>query len=259
MTPPGGTSNSAGLTAYREAAAARPEAEREAEITRHLPLVHSVVERLLATLPPHVDRDDLFHAGVLGLIDAVDRFDASRDNAFSTYAVLRIRGAIIDELRARDWIPRGTRSRARDYQQAVAKLSQALGRAPTDDELADELGIDEADLAQVERDAHLAVQVSLETPVGDDGQLGNLIADRNADTTDPMRNLDRDDRRRVLLGALEGLKEQERILLKLYYFEGLLMKEIASIMGVTESRVCQIHGRLMTLLRGRLAQAGLST
>ena len=145
MNQPGHATSSS-LTAYRQAAATRPQSERDELITANLPLVHSVVERIMATLPPHVDRDDLFHAGVLGLIDAVDRFDDSRENAFSTYAVLRIRGSIIDELRSRDWIPRGTRNRAKDYQHAVTRLSQDLGRAPTDDELAEELGIEVEDL-----------------------------------------------------------------------------------------------------------------
>src|SRR4051812_2921264 len=124
------------LQAYRGGAAVRGETERERDIVRHLPLVHSVVERLCAHLPPNIDREDLFHAGVIGLIDALNRFDASRDNAFSTYAVLRIRGQIIDELRDRDWVPRGVRERAKSYNQAVNELSQRHGRLPTDAELA---------------------------------------------------------------------------------------------------------------------------
>ncbi|MHC5068125.1 MAG: sigma-70 family RNA polymerase sigma factor, partial [Planctomycetota bacterium] len=154
------------LAAYRSAAATRTPAEREAEIERHLPLVHSVVERLMAHLPPTVDRDDLFHAGVIGLIDAIERFDASRGNAFSTYAVLRIRGAVIDELRARDWVPRGARQRSRDYQRALDDLHRRLGRLPDHHELADELGIDSSDIDHLEREAHIASQISLETPVG---------------------------------------------------------------------------------------------
>jgi len=245
------------MRAYKAAEATRNAIEREQEITRHLPLVQSVVERVAANLPPTVDREDLFHAGVIGLIDAIDRFDASRDNAFSTYAVLRIRGAIIDELRARDWIPRGTRTRAREYQQAVQDLAVELGRTPEDHELAERLGIAVDQLLDLERAAQLAVQVSLETPVGEDGRLGSVLAHNDGRQADPAAGIDHEDQRRVLLEALEQLKEQDRIILKLYYFEGLYMKEIAAILGRTESRVCQIHSRLMALLRGRLQHAGL--
>jgi RNA polymerase sigma factor for flagellar operon FliA len=244
------------MRAYREAESTRTESERDAEIIRHLPLVHSVVDRVAATLPPNVDRDDCFHAGVLGLIDAVDRFDASRDNAFSTYAVLRIRGAIIDELRARDWIPRGARNRAKEYQQAVANLHSRLGRLPDDAELASELGVEVDDLPEIERSAHLHNQISLDTPVGENGSLQDLVGNRKREH-DPGQNLDREDRLRLLTDVLSSLKEQERLVIKLYYFEELLMKEIAQVLGVTESRVCQIHARLMSLLRLRLLHSGL--
>ncbi|MDA3960199.1 MAG: FliA/WhiG family RNA polymerase sigma factor [Planctomycetota bacterium] len=245
------------LGAFKAAEATRVQAERDQEITRHLPLVHSVVERLMNTLPRSVDRDDLFHAGVIGLMDAIDRFDPGRDNAFSTYAVLRIRGAVIDELRARDWVPRGARARNRDYHQAVARLQQSLGRIPDDIELAAELGVTADELPDIERNATLAAQVSLEAPVGDDAKLGNTLSQRDDVAANPARFLERDDQRQVLLSVLESLKEQERLILKLYYFENLLMKEIAAILGVTESRVCQIHSRLMALLRTRLKHAGL--
>lgn len=244
--------------AYRQAESLKSAEERDAEITRHLGLVHSVVERLAAHLPPTVDRDDLFHAGVIGLIDAIDRFDAGRHNAFSTYAVLRIRGAIIDELRARDWVPRGARNRHREYHQTVAELFQDLGRIPEAQEIADRLAIQVDEVAGLERDAHLAAQVSLDTPIGDGGSLGHVLADRQRPSDNPARNLEREDQRRILIEVLSSLKEQERIILKLYYFEGLLMKDVAEIMGVTESRICQIHRRLMTVLRCRLQQAGFA-
>ena len=131
-TSPRTDGRSVRLGAYRQAEWVRGRSEREAEIVRHLPLVHTVVDRVASHLPPNVDREDLFHAGVIGLMDALTRFDASRDNAFSTYAVMRIRGAIIDELRARDWIPRSVRERSRDYHRVVAELAGRLGRSPTD-------------------------------------------------------------------------------------------------------------------------------
>jgi RNA polymerase sigma factor for flagellar operon FliA len=242
------------VNAYKASARLRSPEEREAEILRHLPLVQTVVDRIAATLPASVDRDDLMSAGVIGLMDAIERFDASRDNAFSTYAVMRIRGAVIDELRARDWVPRSARERARDYQRQVQLLASRLGRTPRDDELAQALGVTEQDLLDLERSAHLATQVSLDEPTGSDTVLGSVLASPDGEAENPARNLEREDLRRVLITALGSLTEQERIVIKLYYFENLLLREIATILGVTESRVCQIHGRIMGVLRHRVCQ-----
>ena len=238
------------LKAYSAANSTRSEAERENEIMRHLPLVHTVVDRLCAHLPTHLDREDLFHAGVLGLITAIDRFDASRNNAFSTYAVLRIRGSVIDELRARDWVPRGIRSR-KDYHQAMQDLASEVDRLPSDEELAEALGIDLDELANYERDAQLARQISLDAPAGEDGTLKQHLPEVGADH-DPGKRMNREERREILISCLEEMKEKERLVLKLYYFENLMMKEIAEVLKVTESRVCQIHSRCMALLRSRL-------
>lgn len=240
------------MKAYRQAESVRGADEREQEILRHLPLVRTVVDRITAHLPPNVDRDDLFHAGVIGLIDALNRFDASRDNAFSTYAVMRIRGQVIDELRARDWVTRGARERAKAYHHAVKELSSTLQRLPTDAELAEELEVEESELAEIEREAQLAVQVSLDTPVGDETRLGATLAKRDDDSANPHRNIDASDRRHLVAQILGTLSEQDRLVVKLYYFENLLMKEIAAIIGVTESRVCQIHSRVLAVLRTRL-------
>ena len=241
-------------SAYRQAAAG-PGGPHEADILRHLPLVQTVVDRITAHLPPHVDRDDLFHAGVIGLIDALNRFDPGRDNTFSTYAVLRIRGSVIDELRARDWVPRGARERARSWQTALTELTGELGRMPSDDELARRLGIDVALLPDYEAQSTLAAQISLDQPVGEDAALGDNLTRRDDDSADPSRFMEADDRRRLLTRMLASLSEQERLVIKLYYFENLLMKEIAAILGVTESRVCQIHGRVMAVLKGRFGSA----
>jgi RNA polymerase sigma factor for flagellar operon FliA len=240
------------VKAYKAAEHTRTGGEREQEILRHLPLVHTVVERICANLPSSVDRDDLFHAGVIGLIDALSRFDASRDNAFSTYAVMRIRGQVIDELRARDWVPRGARERARDYQQAVTHLSRSLARLPNDQEIATHLGVPLEEMLAIERDAQLVVQVSLDAPVSEDQHGGSALAHHDDETANPARHLEREDRQRLVTELLETLSDQERMVVKLYYFENLLMKEIAAVLGVTESRVCQIHGRTMALLKGRL-------
>jgi len=244
------------LGAYRQAEGTRSGPEREAEILRHLPLVQTVVDRVCAHLPPSVDKEDLFHAGVIGLIDALARFDATRDNAFSTYAVMRIRGQIIDELRARDWVPRSARERSRDYHKTVGDLNHKLGRLPNDAELAKALGVEVEELAEVERQSQLAAQTSLDAPVGENSVVSSLLADRDSESTNPGRYLERDDLKRLLGDALRTLTEQERLVVKLYYFEELLLKEIAEILGVTESRVCQIHGRVMGVLRTRLTARG---
>jgi RNA polymerase sigma factor FliA len=240
------------VKAYRQAEGVRGHDEREAEIIRHLPLVRTVVDRVTAHLPANVDRDDLFHAGVIGLIDALNRFDASRDNAFSTYAVMRIRGQVIDELRDRDWVSRGARERAKTYQQAVSELTHKLGRLPADSELASHLKVGDDELAELEREAQLAVQVSLDAPLADDKQLGTSLARRDDVLANPQRNLDADDRRKIIASILATLSEQDRLVIKLYYFESLLMKEIAAVIGLTESRVCQIHSRVLAVLRTRL-------
>lgn len=255
MTPP--RRNSDRIDAYRQAAAMAADGDqREHAILRHLPLVQTVVDRIACHLPASIDRDDLFHAGVIGLIDALNRFDASRNNAFSTYAVMRIRGQIIDELRARDWVPRGARERARDWQRTVAELAARLGRMPSDHELAEELGVDVDQLADLERDASLATVVSLDAPVGEDGDgvLASLIPAGDQAASNPARHLERDDLRATLANALRTLTPQERLVIKLYYYENLLLKEIAAILGVTESRICQIHGRVMGVLRSRMAR-----
>lgn len=246
------------LAAYRAATGMRGDDERDQQVLRHLPLVHSVVERIAAHLPASVDRDDLFHAGVIGLIDALNRFDPSHQTAFSTYAVLRIRGQVIDELRARDWVSRSARDRAKRWSETVSRLHSQLKRLPTDEELAADLNVEVSELADLEREASLATQVSLDTPMGEGQRLGDTVADTSEDAADPSVRLEADDRKELLLSVLKTLTEQERRVVKMYYFENLLMKEIADLLGVTESRVCQIHGRILSVLRLRLGARGFS-
>jgi len=249
MNPAG---NSEHVKAYRQAESTRTAHEHDAEVLRHLPLVRTVVDRIAVHLPPTVDRDDLFQAGVIGLIDALNRFDPTRDNAFSTYAVMRIRGQVMDELRARDWVSRGARERARTYHQAVDELFQRFGRLPDDQEMATHLKLEVPAVLELERESQLAVQISLDAPTGEDADLGSVLARRDDLSADPSRNIDRADKQHLLATVLRTLTEQERLVVKLYYFESLLMKEIAAVLGVTESRVCQIHSRVMTVLRARV-------
>ena len=258
MVPPNARSNKSSrlLQAYQQAEQTRTNEERDQEITRHLPLVHKIVSRIAVHLPSSIDKDDLFHAGVIGLMDAIDRFDASRNNAFSTYAVLRIRGSIMDELRARDCVSRQMRQQTREYNQAIHDLTNQLGHLPNDEELAQHLNVTTDALFEMERFSQLSHQVSLDAPAGEQGPLANILGEASSQDN-PGLGMELEDRKRILHEIINQLKEQERLIIKLYYFEGMLMKEIALILDITESRVCQIHSRLMALLRMRLQYAGV--
>ena len=244
------------LQAYKETQQALSE---EQQIEKNLPLVRSLVERIAFNLPSHVDRDDLFHAGVIGLMEAVRRFEPGRHNTFSTYAVLRIRGAIIDELRARDWVPRSNREKTKRHQETTRVLTLSLGRLPNDDELAEALEIPVKELPNFERQASLQAVLSLDQPSeSDDGTTYSGLEPMDANkSTDPTFLLNETEQKEQLAEALSCLKKQERLVLKLYYFEGLLMREIAQVLEVTESRVCQIHRRAMPALRSILVKKRL--
>lgn len=226
----------------------------EGQVLGHLPLVHNIVDRIYSSLPQTVDRSDLFQAGVIGLMSALERFDESLGNTFSTYAVIRIRGQIMDELRARDWVPRTARDRADIYRKTTADLTRLLGRKPDDAELAASLSIPVEQIPALEHEATLVAQVSFDGPSTDDRQ-GGLAALLYCDPeqANPARHLEQADQRDQVARLCATLGEQERQVVRLYYFEGLKMREIAGAMGVTESRICQIHGRIMATLRSRLA------
>jgi RNA polymerase sigma factor for flagellar operon FliA len=228
---------------------------RERLILHYAPLVKYVAGRLGAGLPQSVEQADLVSNGMFGLMDALDKFDPAREVKFETYAIPRIRGAILDELRAMDWVPRSIRYKAREVEKAQTKLEATLGRAPTDPEIADQMGIDLDELHEVLTQISLVSVMALEEVVGgnEKGEQRSLL-DTLADaaTSDPSAGLEGQEMRGLLSAAINSLSEREKIVVTLYYFEGLTLSEIGDILGVTESRVCQIHTKAVGLLRNNL-------
>lgn len=228
--------------------------DREAMIVRYAPLVKYVVGRLAISLPAVLDHDDLLGYGTLGLIDAVDRFDPARLVKFETYAVTRIRGYIIDQLRALDWIPRSARQRGREIERASTQFEQEQGRPAKRQEIAAALGLDTTQVAQAQADAACAtISLDVAARTSHDGSELNLLdMIEDAESPSPAVVAEQNDLRLSLRAAVAQLPERERHLISLYYGERLTLKEISVVLGVSESRVCQIHARATARLRSSL-------
>jgi len=229
---------------------------RDRLIVRYSPLVKFVAGRVSAGLPHSIEQADLVSYGMFGLIDAIEKFDASRNIKFETYAITRIKGAIIDELRSIDWVPRSVRTKARAVERAYATLEASLGRAPTDAEVASELQISEHDLQTVFGQISYIGLVGLDEVISGSGgergesvTLGDTLADRG---DGPMAAFEVEEMKQILAGAINRLGDREKIVLSLYYYENLTLAQIGEVLGVTESRVCQIHTKAVMQLRGRL-------
>jgi RNA polymerase sigma factor for flagellar operon FliA len=234
---------------------ASPEA-RERLILHYAPLVKYVASRIGAGLPQTVEQADLVSNGMFGLMDALDKFDRERQVKFETYAIPRIRGAILDELRAMDWVPRSVRFKAREVERAQEALEAKQGRPPTDAQVADHLGISREELHDVNTQISLVSVLALEEAVrGGEGEPRSLL-DTLADaaSVDPTSELEGQEMRGLLSAAINSLSEREKIVVTLYYFEGLTLAEIGEILGVTESRVCQIHTKSVSNLRNSLVE-----
>jgi RNA polymerase sigma factor FliA len=229
---------------------------REKLILHYAPLVKYVASRVATGLPASVDQHDLVSYGMFGLIDALEKFEPGRGNKFETYAIPRIKGAIIDELRAMDWVPRSIRFKARELEKAQADLEAKLKRRPSEEELADRLGMSRRELhsmvSQISFVSVLALDevVSAGSDRGDQVTLMDTIADKGLD---PTWGVESQEMRGLLAAAINSLSEREKIVVTLYYFEGLTLAEIGEILGVTESRVCQIHTKAVGGLRGQLS------
>lgn len=228
---------------------------RDQLIVHYSPLVKYVAGRVATGLPQNVDQADLVSYGIFGLIDAIDKFDPERGFKFETYAIARIKGNILDELRSIDWVPRSVRAKARAIEKAYAKLEGELHRTPTDQELADELDLTDdqlqTTLGQISFTGLVALDEMLSTgDRGDSMTLGDTIADQGLG---PVAAYEIEEMRHILADAINRLPEREKTVLTLYYYEGLTLAEIGSILGVTESRVCQIHTKSVIQLRSRLA------
>jgi RNA polymerase sigma factor for flagellar operon FliA len=230
------------------------ETAREKLIIHYSPLVKFVAGRVGAGLPRSVDPGDLVSYGIFGLIDAIDKFEPERGFKFETYAINRIKGAILDELRALDWVPRSVRAKAREIERSMAELEHRLQRTPSDEELARHMGMPVEELQDVLGKLSMVGLVGLDDLLDPESSTtrGDMIADRTEPS--PEENYQKEETRRVLAEAINKLPDRERLVLTLYYFEGLTLAEIGEVLGVTESRVCQLHAKSVLSLRNRLSE-----
>jgi len=233
-----------------------PEERTKAEALRkYAPLVKYVVDKAASTLPKSIDKEDLLHTAIIGLYDALEKFDAERGTKFETYAVWRIKGAVLDELRSLDWASRSTRRRAREIERVSQRLEQNLGRAASEQEIASELKLPLREYSRLLEDVRGATLLSLDQTVSiDDEHDLSGLAEAIEDPTAENALVDIEDResKRLLLGAINELLEQERLVLALYYYEEMTLKEIGETLSISESRVSQIHTKAITRLRGRV-------
>ncbi|HEV2070850.1 MAG TPA: RNA polymerase sigma factor WhiG [Acidimicrobiales bacterium] len=228
---------------------------RDQLIVHYSPLVKYVAGRVAAGLPPNIEQADLVSNGIFGLIDAIEKFEPERGFKFETYAISRIKGAILDELRSIDWVPRSVRLKARAIEQAYTKLEAERHRSPTDMELAGELDMSEVQLQRALGQISFVGLVALDEILlvsGDRGEtltLGDTVADPAAG---PMATYEVEEMRQILADAINQMAEREKLVLTLYYYEGLTLSEIGQVLGVSESRVSQIHTKSVIHLRAKL-------
>ena len=238
MTPP--DHDDSVLTVWTDFQRSRDPALRNRLVVQYSPLVKYVAGRMRSRLPHSVDQDDLVSDGVLGLMDAIERFDPGRGLSFQTFAVPRIRGAIIDGLRSMDFVPRSVRDKVRIVQQATAKLEERLGRLPDDEEVAREVGV------PVQQVRDLTKQASSNHANLDDFELADELASAADDS------VERGDATASLRRVIAELNERDQVVIALYYFEGLSLADIGKVLGVTESRISQVHSRATATLRAKL-------
>jgi RNA polymerase sigma factor FliA len=230
---------------------------REKLILHYAPLVKYVASRVATGLPASVDQADLVSYGMFGLIDALQKFEPGRGNKFETYAIPRIRGAIIDELRAMDWVPRSVRFKQREIEKALADLESMLKRQPSEQELAERLGFTLSELHDVVTQISFVSVLALDETVSvgaDRGEQVSLIDTLADKGFEPGTGVESQETRGLLAAAINALSEREKIVVTLYYFEGLTLAEIGEILGVTESRICQIHTKAVGVLRGQMTE-----
>ncbi len=232
------------------------ERAREQLVLAFSPLVKYVAGRMSTGLPAHVEESDLISYGLLGLISAIERFDPGREIKFETFAMTRIKGSIIDELRSLDWVPRSVRAKAREIERANSKLEHQLHRAPTDQEVADEIGMTMEDfqeaLTRISNSSVIALDElwTLSDASGDQVSLLDTIED--PDAVDPAQAMDVTETKDRLAESIARLPEREKLVVALYYYENLTLREIGEVLGVTESRVSQLHTKAVLRLKSAL-------
>lgn len=232
------------------------ESARQKLIIYYSPLAKYVAGRIAANLPKSIDIQDLIQHGIIGLMDAIEKFDPSRDIKFETYAITRIKGAIIDSLRSLDWMPRTLRFKVKEIDKVYAELEARLNRPPTEEEIAETMGITLEELQQLMAEARFSSVVALEETLStsegsqDDQNLYYSLADRSA--IDPSEAIEKKEIKELLIKAIQSLPEKERKVIILYYYSGMTLKEIGELLGVTESRVSQLHSKAVSRLRSML-------
>jgi RNA polymerase sigma factor for flagellar operon FliA len=229
---------------------------REQIVLEHTPLIRYIVNRIAVRLPSHIDLDDLHNTGVIGLMDAIEKYDPEKNCKFKTYAEFRIKGAILDQLRSLDWVPRSVRQKSRRLERAYGEVEQRLGRSASDDEVADSLGLQIDKFHELLNQVRGISLVNLEEIRGTNsdgdrtGTYADIIEDVNSEN--PFASLKLAEMKQAIAQTIGSLPEKERLVISLYYYEDLNMKEIGGILGITESRVCQIHTKAVLRLRAKL-------
>jgi RNA polymerase sigma factor for flagellar operon FliA len=229
------------------------KANKDYLLTEHMPLVKKLAHHMKAKLPPSVEVDDLIQAGMMGLLDAINRYEDNHGAQFETYAVLRIRGAMLDELRSSDWMPRSTRQSMRKVEEALSTLQQRLGRPPSESEVAKLLKVSLEEYQEMLFESGGHQLVYYEDFHEDDGS-DNFLDRYAVDDSDPLRSLLETDFRQAVIDAIDALPPREKLLMGLYYEEELNLKEIGAVMGVSESRVSQLHTQAVARLRAALRE-----
>lgn len=229
--------------------------QKEELIKEYAPLIKFVAQKIAVRLPPNIELDDLISAGSIGLMDAIDKWDPTRDNKFKTYAEFRIRGSILDELRSQDWIPRSVRDKSKALDRTIAQLENELGRYPTEEEISARLNMPIGEFHELVNQVRPVSLLSIDDQPtfsdSDKKSISNLL--EGAKSGNPFNQLNVKVVKDVVAKAIEELPERQRLVLSLYYFEDLNLKEIGQVLRVTESRVSQLHAQAVTRLRAKLA------
>jgi RNA polymerase sigma factor for flagellar operon FliA len=244
------------LKKYKEEPSKLSAKDKDKLILEYAPLIKFIAQKIAVRLPSNIELDDLISSGVIGLMDAIEKYDPSRDNKFKTYAEFRIRGAILDELRAQDWVPRSVRDKSKMLDRATLELESSLGRSASEEEVAGKLGISMDEyfdlLNQVRPISVLSIDDAATFSNVDKKSILNIL--EGCKLNNPLTQLNLKSVKEVVAKAIEDLPERQRLVLSLYYYEDLNLKEIGKILRVTESRVSQLHAQAISRLRAKLAQ-----